>query len=103
MTAPTTPTGETTSTDAYTPRYIKDATLGLLKYGLLESSTKPNLYRTAMTHSAAINQVLEPLDLALKIDEVRGIAYLVVAQTAATEQIDDEWSHPLVRRQRLNI
>lgn len=102
MTATTTPTGENTFTDAYTPRYIKDATLELLKYGLLESATKPNLYRTAMTHSAAINQVLEPLDLALKIDEVRGIAYLIVAQTA-TEQIDDEWSHPLVRRQRLNL
>jgi hypothetical protein len=101
--ATTTSTGENTSTDAYTPLYIKDATLELLKYGLLESSTKPNLYRTAMTHSAAINQVLEPLDLALKIDEVRGIAYLVVAQIAATEQIDDEWSHPLVRRQRLNL
>lgn len=100
--APTTPTAESTSTDAYTPRYIKDATLELLKYGLLESSTKPNLYRTAMTHSAAVNQVLEPLDLALKIDDIRAIAYLVVAQTA-TEQTDDEWSHPLVRRQRLNL
>jgi hypothetical protein len=102
VTATTTLTGENTFTDAYTPRYIKDATLELLKYGLLESATKPNLYRTAMTHGAAINQVLEPLDLALKIDEVRGIAYLIVAQTA-TEQIDDEWSHPLVRRQRLNL
>jgi Domain of unknown function (DUF4194) len=102
VTPTATPTGQDPSTDAYTPRHIKDATLELLKYGLLESSAKPNLYRTAMTHSAAVNQVLEPLDLALKIDEVRGIAYLVVAQFAA-EPTDDEWSHPLVRRQRLNL
>jgi hypothetical protein len=95
-------TEEVSSTDAYTPRYIKDATLELLKYGLLEASSKPNLYRTATTHSADINRVLEPLDLHLRIDEVRGLVYLAVAQTA-TEQIDDEWSHPLVRRQRLNL
>lgn len=95
-------TEEVNSTDSYTPRYIKDATLELLKYGLLESSSKPNLYRTAMTYGADINRLLEPLDLRLRIDEVRGLAYLVVAQTA-TAQTDDEWSHPLVRRQRLNL
>jgi hypothetical protein len=93
---------EAVATDAYTPRYIKDAALELLKYGLLESASKPNLYRTAITQSAEINRVLEPLDLSMRVDDVRGIAYLVVAPSAV-EQTDDEWSHPLVRRQRLNL
>jgi len=91
------------TTDAYTPRPIKEATLELLKYGLLESASKPNLYRAAVTHSADIKRVLEPLDLSLKIDEVRGLAFVVVAQSAAETSAEDEWSHPLVRRQRLNL
>jgi hypothetical protein len=95
--------GEGATTDAYTPRPIKEATLELLKYGLLESANKPNLYRTAVTHSADINRVLEPLDLSLKIDEVRGLAFVVVAASADGSSTDDEWSHPLVRRQRLNL
>lgn len=99
----TTPAGEGASTDAYTPRSIKEATLELLKYGLLESASKPNLYRTAVTHSSDINRVLEPLDLSLKVDEVRGLAFVVVAAAASESAKDDEWSHPLVRRQRLNL
>jgi len=87
--------------DAYTPRQIKDAALELLKFGLLEASTKPNLYRTATTQRIDIARVLEPLDLALKVDELRGLAYLVVA--SASVPGDDEWSHPLVRRQRMNL
>jgi hypothetical protein len=38
----------------------------------------------------------------MRVDDMRGLAYVVVAATAA-EQTDDEWSHPLVRRQRLNL
>jgi Domain of unknown function (DUF4194) len=97
-----TKTEENGSTDAYTPRHIKDAALELLKYGLLESSSKPNLYRAAITHSAEINRVLEPLDLSMRVDDMRGLAYVVVAPSAA-QSTDDEWSHPLVRRQRLNL
>jgi len=95
-------TGENAVSDAYTPRHIKEATLELLKYGLLESSSKPNLYRTALTYRLDINRVLEALDLAVKVDEMRGLAYVVVAPSAV-EQTDDEWSHPLVRRLRLNL
>jgi Domain of unknown function (DUF4194) len=97
-----TKTEENGLTDAYTPRHIKDAALELLKYGLLESSSKPNLYRAAITHSAEINRVLEPLDLSMRVDDMRGLAYVVVAPSAA-QSTDDEWSHPLVRRQRLNL
>lgn len=101
--ANTVPEREGTSTDAYTPRAIKEATLELLKYGLLESESKPNLYRTAVSHSSDINRVLEPLDLSMRVDDVRGLAFVVVTQSGAESAKDDEWSHPLVRRQRLNL
>jgi hypothetical protein len=88
--------------EVYTPRQVKDAVLELLKYGLLEVASKPNLYRTASAQRADIARVLEPLDLALRIDEMRGIAYLVV-EPSASDSAHDEWSHPLVRRQRMNL
>ena len=86
----------------YTNRQLKEATQELLKYGLLEMEAKPNLYRIAQTQSQQVNDILEPLDLAFKIDDVRGLAYIVVAEHIR-DAGDDEWSHPLVRRQRLNL
>ena len=86
----------------YTSRQLKDATQELLKYGLLEMEVKPNLYRIAQTQSQQVNDILEPLDLAFEIDDVRGLAYIVVAGHIR-DAGDDEWSHPLVRRQRLNL
>jgi hypothetical protein len=98
------PADEVSAADAFTPSQIKDASQDLLKYGLLEASRKPNLYRNAMRHRDSINRVLEPFDLAMKLDEVRGLAYLVVAIPGKQESSDaDEWSHPLVRRQRLSL
>lgn len=86
----------------YTNRQLKEATQELLKYGLLEMEAKPNLYRIAQTQSQQVNDILEPLDLAFEIDDVRGLAYIVVAEHTR-DAGDDEWSHPLVRRQRLNL
>jgi len=87
---------------AITSRQVKDTCQELLKLGLLEAARKPNLYRIATNHAADIDRILEPLDLALKIDDVRGLAFLVVAQPLFVEA-EDEWSHPLVRRQRLTL
>jgi hypothetical protein len=86
----------------YTPRQIKEATLELLKFGLIEETRKPNIYRTAVTHHEAIARILEPLDLAMRVDDIRAIAY-VIAAAQVFESDEDEWSHPLVRRQRLNL
>jgi hypothetical protein len=83
-------------------RTIKDAALELLKYGLLEEARKPNYYGTALANQEAIEKILSPLDLAMKVDDVRGLVYLAVAE-GAFESEDAEWSHPLVRRQRLNL
>ena len=87
---------------SYTPRQIKDVALELLKYGLLEEQRKPNLYRTALAEREAVGRVLEPLDLAMRVDEIRGLAYVVVADQVF-DSVEGEWSHPLVRRQRLNL
>jgi hypothetical protein len=102
-------TGDTTApaeneahTGQYTSREIKVATQELLKYGLLEADKKPNLYRTALVRREAINRILEPLDLRLDIDDVRGLAFLVVAEPLFDDE-GDEWSHPLIRRQRLTL
>jgi hypothetical protein len=87
-----------------TPRSIKEASQELLKYGLLEASRKPNLYSVVTTHREAVDRALEPLDLSMKLDEVRGLAWLVVAATIQEGDVgDDEWSHPLLRRQRLSL
>lgn len=107
---------ELSEAQPHTPRAIKDATLELLKYGLLEEARKPNLYRTALARRDQVARILEPLDLAMKVDEVRGLAFVVVAARAAEVagdldlgasyqggDSDDDWSHPLVRRQRLNL
>jgi hypothetical protein len=92
---------EAASVDQLT-QSIKDATLELMKYGLLEASSKSNLYRAALTYQEEVNRVLAPLDLTMKLDDVRGLAYLIV--TPGTRDAEDgEWAHPLVRRQRLNL
>lgn len=94
-----------TETDQYTASNLKATVQELLKYGLLEADRKPNLYQVAISQTAAINRILEPLDLRLKVDDVRGLAFLVVSEQLFREgdDNDDEWSHPLVRRQRLNM
>lgn len=84
-----------------TPVRLREAAQELLKHGLLEESRKPNIYRRIISNSQDIDGLLEPLDLSLGLDEVRGLAFVRVRQSDLTEQ--DDWSHPLVRRQRLNL
>jgi len=93
-------TDESTNT---TDKYIKDATQELLRRGHIEESRKPVIFRNACTHEQKIQTVLEPLDLSLKLDTHRGVAWLTVAKTDAKPQEEDSWSHPLVRRQRLTL
>lgn len=81
---------------------VRATTLELLKSGLLEDASKPNLYHAALVHRDAIGRVLASLDLALRIDDIRGLAFVVVAQPGDGTDTD-AWSHPLVRRQRLTL
>ncbi len=85
-----------------TPLAVKAALQELMRYGVLEVERKPNLYRTALTATEALNAALEPLDMVLKVDDIRGVAYLAITDDYANSE-RDEWSHPLVRRQRLNL
>lgn len=86
----------------YTSMPAKASVQELLKFGLLEADRKPNLYQTAITQTEVINRILEPLDLRLQVDDVRGLAFLVVAEPVFNDE-EDDWSHPLVRRQRLTM
>lgn len=90
-----------TNSEMRTLKKIREATQELLKYGLLEEASKPNLYRVVLTHPEEVTRILEPLDLDIGIDEIRGLLYVKVRLDETPEQ--DEWSHPLVRRQRLNL
>lgn len=93
-----------TADDQYTPTQLKASAQELLKYGLLEADRKPNLYQVAVTQATVINRILEPFDLRLEVDDIRGLAFLVVAeQLFKDDESCDEWSHPLVRRQRLTL
>lgn len=85
-----------------TPQRLREALQILLSDGLLEQVRKPNLYRTAVLEVFALNVLLEPLDLQARVDEVRGLVFLQVLRTGL-ESVDEDWSHPLVRRQRLTL
>ncbi len=83
-------------------RQIKAAAQELIKCGLLEMTDKPNLYQTCLQHTESINQILAALDLQLRLDDIRGLAFLAVASEPQLEH-SDAWRHPLVRRQRMNL
>lgn len=88
----------------YTSLEVKEVTQELLKYGYIEETAKPVLFQRAVVREREILTVLEPLDLAVRLDTHRGIAFLVVAE-AAFDSSDEglAWSHPLVRRQRFTL
>ncbi len=94
------PTEPQTGTDTR----VKEATQELLRYGYIEEARKGALFRTAVTEAHKVNLALEPLDLSLKLDTYRGVAFLVVVTTEKdTHEEDKGWSHPLVRKQRLTL
>jgi hypothetical protein len=89
---------------------IRTAVQELLRHGFVEESSRQDLFRRTVIHQQAISGALEPLDLALRIDTHRGVAFLTVApsQSETQERIEaesdeDAWSHPLVRKQRLTL
>jgi Domain of unknown function (DUF4194) len=88
-----------------TSREVKLAAQELIKHGFLEEAKRADLFRRTIVLQKEVQAVLEPLDLVLKIDSHRGIAFLITSGIQSTEQEgeEDEWSHPLVRRQRLTL
>ena len=88
-----------------TPQPLRRALQELLRSGLLEQASKPQLFRHIANDMAHVNRLLEPLDLQVRVDDLRGLAYVAVAPgwQADDAEDDDEWTHPLVRRQRLTL
>lgn len=83
---------------------VKEVTQELLKHGSIDESAKRALFQRAVVREREIQAALEPLDLAVRLDTHRGVAFLVVAE-AARDAADEgvAWTHPLVRRQRLTL
>lgn len=96
-------TGQDTDLHA-TPPALRRAVQELLKYGLLEQAGKPHLFRQIASDTRRIDTLLEPLDLQVQVDDVRGLAFVVIPSGYQPEDAEeDDWSHPLVRRQRLTL
>ena len=85
---------------SYTPKALKTITQELLKNGLIESSSKPDLYQRLLSEKNTLSQIFEPLDLHISHDDIRGIAYLTVLKN---DDDSDSWSHPLVRKKPLTL
>ena len=95
---------EQKSPEQRTPADVKELTQELLKHGYVEESRKADMFRHVIVRQNEISIALEPLDLELRLDTQRGIAFLKIAESAHLDNDDrNEWKHPLVRRQRLTL
>ena len=94
-------------TDARTPSAVRKALQHLLGHGWLESASKPKLFSLIAAQTALFDTLLEPLDLRVVVDDVRGLAFLAVVPGYAGDDTDeseqDDWTHPLMKRQRLTL
>src|SRR5574344_900707 len=61
-----------------TPANLRRAIQELLKYGWLEQQSKHQLFRHLATELARANALLEPLDLEVRMDDTRGLAYVAI-------------------------
>ena len=83
---------------------VKAVLQELLRWGLIEADKRQNYYQIALAKQQLINQYFRPLDLQLNTDEVRGLAFLITARELDSEREEgEEWSHPLVRRNRFTL
>lgn len=97
-------TGALPTPPAATPASLRRAVQELLRAGLLERALKKPQFQHVATDTERVNALLEPLDLQVKVDDVRGLAYVAVATGYQPDDSEeDEWTHPLVRRQRLTL
>lgn len=90
-----------------TPPNVRQALQFLLAHGWLESATKPKLFHLIAAQTTLLDALLEPLDLRVVVDDVRGLAFLAVVPDYAGGDTDeseqDDWTHPLMKRQRLTL
>lgn len=93
--------------EARTPPPVRRALQHLLAHGWLESAAKPQWFRLIAAQTTLLDALLEPLDLRVVVDDVRGLAFLAVVPDYAGDDTDeseqDDWTHPLMKRQRLTL
>ncbi len=96
-----------TQNNSKTPPNVRQALQFLLAHGWLESATKPKLFNLIAAQTTLLDALLEPLDLRVVVDDVRGLAFLAVVPDYAGDDTDeseqDDWTHPLMKRQRLTL
>lgn len=89
------------------PPNVRQALQFLLAHGWLESATKPKVFHLIAAQTTLLDALLEPLDLRVVVDDVRGLAFLAVVPDYAGDDTDeseqDDWTHPLMKRQRLTL
>lgn len=99
--------GIATQSTSRTPPNVRQALQFLLAHGWLESATKPKLFHLIAAQTTLLDALLEPLDLRVVVDDVRGLAFLAVVPDYAGDDTDeseqDDWTHPLMKRQRLTL
>ncbi len=64
------------------------------------------MFRRIIVHAASMELALEPLGLSLRMISHRGVAFVALGPNATNSlenSEDEEWSHPLVRKQRLTL
>lgn len=83
---------------------IRSVVLDLLKHGFIEQEEKPLPYMDAKRWEHEVNTILEPLELQMKVDDMRGLLILIVLQSKdSVYKIDEAWSHPLIKRRRFTL
>jgi len=98
------PCADGTDSSHRTPSEVKEVTQELLKHGYLEETMNSDLFRRAIIHEREIAAALEPLDLVLRLDSHRGVAFLAIDQPINDcSGVEEGWAHRLVRRQRLTL
>lgn len=98
------PSADGTDGSRRTPSEVKEVTQELLKHGYLEEAENSDLFRRVIIHEREVAAALEPLDLVLRLDSHRGVAFLAINQAVIDcSGVEEGWAHRLVRRQRLTL
>ena len=96
-----------TQNNSKTPLNVRQALQFLLAQGWIESAAKPKWFSLIAAQTTLLNALLEPLDLRVVMDDVRGLAFLAVVPDYAGDDADeseqDDWTHPLMKRQRMTL
>lgn len=79
-----------------TTRRVREVVQQLYKNGDIEEAEDSGLYRAAVANADLVERILEPFDLGIQLDELRGVVFIKVRQEPG--DTSDGWTHPLVRR-----